>query len=240
LSDTLPGELLQQYGLMPFREAIRLLHNPPPDVSEALLREKGHPAWKRIKFDELLAQQLSLAIAREARLRQHAHRLLVSKGALERALRSSLPFELTSAQQRVVEEISADLVRGHPMHRLLQGDVGSGKTIVAAFAAAQAIDSGFQVAIMAPTELLATQHFEKLTGWLAPLGVNVCWLTGSLTGKKRKQALKAIASGTAQLIVGTQALIQEGLSFARLGLIILDEQHRFGVGQRLQLSRKGE
>ncbi|MFC3339043.1 ATP-dependent DNA helicase RecG [Paracandidimonas soli] len=240
LSDTLPEALREQHGLMPFRDAIRLLHNPPPDVSEASLREKGHPAWKRIKFDELLAQQLSLAIAREERMRQHAHQLSVRNGALEQALRSSLPFQLTEAQERVIAEIGADLTRAHPMHRLLQGDVGSGKTIVAAFAATQAIDSGQQVAIMAPTELLATQHFDKLMGWLAPLGISVCWLTGSLTGKKRKEALQAIESGSAQLIVGTQALIQEGLSFARLGLIILDEQHRFGVGQRLQLSRKGE
>jgi ATP-dependent DNA helicase RecG len=240
LSDTLPPEMRERYGLIPFAEAIRILHHPPANVSYADLIERGHPAWVRIKFDELLAQQLSLAAARAARRRQRASPLDGGKGELIQALQSSLPFTLTAAQRRVIKEISADLARRFPMHRLLQGDVGSGKTIVAAFAAAQAISSGSQVAIMAPTEILAEQHFQKLSSWLEPLGVQVAWLTGSLTGKARKAAIESIESGRAQLVVGTQALIQDKVVFARLGLSILDEQHRFGVGQRLQLSRKGE
>lgn len=240
LSDTLPDEICTRYGLMPFGQAIRMLHHPPATVSYADLIERGHPAWSRIKFDELLAQQLSLAAARAARRRQRAKPLAAAQGDLVQGLRNSLPFALTAAQQRCIEEIASDLGRSFPMHRLLQGDVGSGKTIVAAFAAAQAISSGCQVAIMAPTEILAEQHFQKLVGWLEPLGVQVAWLTGSLTPKARRLAAEAIASGHAQLVVGTQALIQDKVQFADLGLAILDEQHRFGVGQRLQLSRKGE
>ncbi|TEA71840.1 ATP-dependent DNA helicase RecG [Allopusillimonas ginsengisoli] len=239
LSDTLPEEVRQQYQLLPFAQAIRMLHHPPAQVSYAELVERGHPAWERIKFDELLAQQLSLAAARAARRRQKA-RELPPNGVLLKRLRASLPFRLTDAQERVIQEISSDLCRNFPMHRLLQGDVGSGKTVVAAFAAAQAISAGSQVALMAPTEILAEQHFRKLASWLQPLGVNVAWLTGSLSVKSRRQAMAAIESGEAQLVVGTQALIQDKVAFDNLGLAILDEQHRFGVGQRLQLSRKGE
>nr|WP_073103206.1 ATP-dependent DNA helicase RecG [Pollutimonas bauzanensis] len=240
LSDTLPQEICERYGLIPFAEAIRVLHHPPPNVSYNQLIERGHPAWTRIKFDELLAQQLSLAAARAARRRQRARPLAGDRGDLVQALLRRLPFTLTAAQERVIGEISRDLSRSFPMHRLLQGDVGSGKTIVAAFAAAQAISSKSQVAIMAPTELLAEQHFQKLVGWLEPLGITVAWLTGSLAAKARKAAGEAIESGRAQLVIGTQALIQDKVSFANLGLVILDEQHRFGVGQRLELSRKGE
>lgn len=240
LSDTLPESLRERYGLIPFEQAIRILHHPPARISYADLIEREHPAWLRIKFDELLAQQLSLAAARAARRRQRAPALGRQAGELMDALRRSLPFQLTAAQERVIAEISADLGRGFPMHRLLQGDVGSGKTIVAAFAAAQAISGGRQVAIMAPTEILAEQHYHKLSGWLAPLGVRIAWLSGSLGGRARKDAMADIESGRAQLVVGTQALIQEKVSFAELGLAILDEQHRFGVGQRLELSRKGE
>ncbi len=239
LSDTLPEEIREQYRLLPFEQAIRILHHPPAQVSYADLVERGHPAWERIKFDELLAQQLSLAAARAARRRQKA-RELPAAGELLNALRASLPFSLTNAQERVIQEISDDLGRGFPMHRLLQGDVGSGKTVVAAFAAAQAIGAGSQVAIMAPTEILAEQHFHKLASWLEPLGVRLAWLTGSLPAKARRQAIAAVESGQAQLVVGTQALIQDAVVFDNLGLAILDEQHRFGVGQRLQLSRKGE
>lgn len=240
LSDTLPLETCQQYGLLPFAEAIRILHHPPPSISYHDLLERGHPAWTRIKFDELLAQQLSLAAARAARRRQRTRQLHGDQGKLVDALARSLPFSLTAAQKRVIAEISHDLSQAFPMHRLLQGDVGSGKTIVAAFAAAQAISSNSQVAIMAPTEILAEQHFQKLVGWLEPLGVTVAWLTGSLAAKARKAATAAIESGQAQLVIGTQALIQDKVNFANLGLVILDEQHRFGVGQRLELSRKGE
>jgi len=240
LSDTLPEALRSHYQLMPFDQAIRMLHRPPPGVSLELLRTRGHPAWRRIKFDELLAQQLALALARAQRQRQRAHSLTVAQGALWSALAARLPFALTGAQQRVIAEISRDLQRPFPMHRLLQGDVGSGKTVVAAFAATQAMDSGDQVAIMAPTELLASQHVTKLMEWLSPLGVHVVSLTGRLSVKARAAALQDIRSGRAQLVVGTQALIQQGIAFARLGLMIVDEQHRFGVGQRLELSRKGE
>lgn len=240
LSDTLPDDICRQYGLIPFCQAIRVLHHPPANVSCDDLAEREHPAWLRIKFDELLAQQLSLAAARAARRRQRARPLDSVGHDLLQRLRASLPFALTVAQERVINEISADLSRSFPMHRLLQGDVGSGKTIVAAFAAAQAIASGSQAAIMAPTEILAEQHFHKLAAWLQPLGVKVAWLAGSLTGKARKASLAAAESGQAQLVVGTQALIQDKVEFASLGLVILDEQHRFGVGQRLQLNRKGE
>lgn len=240
LSDTLPPQIRERYGLMPFDQAIRVLHHPSPDISYTGLVERGHPAWTRIKFDELLAQQLSLAAARAARRRQTARALTGNHGRLLDALRASLPFALTGAQERVIAEIISDLSRSFPMHRLLQGDVGSGKTIVAAFAAAQAISSQSQVAIMAPTEILAEQHFQKLVAWLEPLGVTVAWLTGSLATKARKAAIASIESGQAQLVVGTQALIQDKVNFANLGLVILDEQHRFGVGQRLDLSRKGE
>ncbi|NYT85964.1 ATP-dependent DNA helicase RecG [Pollutimonas harenae] len=240
LSDSLPAELCQRYNLISFADAIRVLHHPPANVSYADLIEREHPAWVRIKFDELLAQQLSLAAARAARRRQRAPALTAVQAVLPQQLQASLPFELTGAQARVIAEISQDLRRTFPMHRLLQGDVGSGKTIVAAFAAVQAIASGCQVAIMAPTEILAEQHFHKLSAWLEPLGVHLAWLAGSLTGKQRKAAFDAVASGQAQLVVGTTALIQEKVIFAKLGLIILDEQHRFGVGQRLELSRKGE
>ncbi|MCD0501746.1 ATP-dependent DNA helicase RecG [Bordetella petrii] len=242
LSDTLPPAALQRYGLMPFEPAIRLLHAPPPGVSEQDLIERGHPAWTRIKFDELLAQQLSLAAARAARRTIQAEPLPAAsgQGGLVQRLYAALPFQLTAAQQRVVREIAADLAQPYPMHRLLQGDVGSGKTVVAAIAAAQAIACGAQVGLMAPTEILAEQHFHKLVSWLQPLGVNVAWLSGSQTAKARRQAAASAADGSVQLVVGTQALIQDHVEFQRLGLSIVDEQHRFGVGQRLALTRKGE
>ncbi|TFL10022.1 ATP-dependent DNA helicase RecG [Pusillimonas caeni] len=240
LSDTLGEDIRRRYGLMPFAEAIRILHHPPPSVSYQDLVEREHPAWRRIKFDELLAQQLSLAMARAARLSQRSRAYAGAGPGLVPALEKRLPFALTAAQRRVVEEISADLARAYPMHRLLQGDVGSGKTVVAALAAAQVIANGGQVAMMAPTEILAEQHHRKLAGWLEPLGVRIAWLTGSLGVKARREAIAAIESGEAQLVVGTQALIQDKVVFADLGLVILDEQHRFGVGQRLELSRKGE
>jgi len=242
LGEVLPQSLLDAYGLMPFAQAIRTLHAPEPGVSEADLVEHAHPAWVRIKFDELLAQQLSLAAARAARMEKRAlplPRQGPAAGLVGRLL-DSLPFRLTGAQMRAAGEIAADLERSHPMHRLLQGDVGSGKTVVAAIAAAQAIGCGKQVALMAPTEILAEQHFRKLAQWLEPLGVATAWLTGSLPARAKREAAARVAAGQAQLAVGTQALIQEQVEFAALGLIVVDEQHRFGVGQRLALSRKGE
>ena len=241
MHDTLPAALLEKLDLMPFEEAVRTLHAPTPEMDAHALMEHEHPAWSRIKFDELLAQQLSLAAARAARQSKQAqpftHKINQS---LVAKLKNSLPFTLTGAQQRVSDEIAADLGRSFPMYRLLQGDVGSGKTVVAALAALQAIDHGAQVALMAPTEILAEQHYVKLKSWCDPLGIRVCWLAGSVSAKDRREALQAIRSGEAKLVVGTQALIQESVDFQALGLIIVDEQHRFGVTQRLTLSRKGE
>ncbi len=236
--DTLSPAIRNRLQLAPFEDSVRLLHNPPQDTSEAALMERSHPAWTRMKFDELLAQQLSLKRAQLARRAKGSAALSVV-GSVSRAFLSTLPFELTVAQRRVLEEIRTDLNQTYPMQRLLQGDVGSGKTVVAALAATQAIDSGFQAVLMAPTEILADQHFRKIAGWMGPLGVEVVWLTGSLKKKDKTEAQAAIESGQAQLVIGTHALIQEAVQFARLGLVIVDEQHRFGVGQRLTLRNKG-
>ena len=237
-SDTLPDALLARLDLCGFEQAVRLLHAPPQDVDEHALMDRSHPAWVRMKFDELLAQQLSLKRAQQARRDKNAAPLPLT-GALSHALLAALPFKLTGAQQRVLEEIRADLGHGFPMQRLLQGDVGSGKTVVAALAAAQAIDSGYQAALMAPTEILADQHFRKIAAWMEPLGVKVAWLTGSLKKKDKAAATALVESGEAQLAIGTHAIIQDTVQFPRLGLVIVDEQHRFGVGQRLTLRNKG-
>ena len=236
--DTLAPSLLASLKLQPFEASVKLLHNPPPEADENALMERSHPAWVRIKFDELLAQQLSLKRAQTARRARGAAALPVI-GALSNTFQAKLPFQLTAAQQRVLGEIRTDLCETFPMQRLLQGDVGSGKTVVAALAAAQAIDSGFQAALMAPTEILAEQHFRKIAMWMEPLGVKVAWLTGSLKKKEKEASQAVIVSGEAQLVIGTHALIQEGVEFAKLGLVIVDEQHRFGVGQRLALRNKG-
>jgi ATP-dependent DNA helicase RecG len=236
--DTLPKPLRADMQLHDFEPAVRLLHYPPADVDENALIERTHPAWVRMKFDELLAQQLSLKRAQRAR-RDKGAPMLRNVGKLSKAFLQALPFKLTGAQQRVVREISADLAEGFPMQRLLQGDVGSGKTVVAALAAAQAIDSGYQAALMAPTEILAEQHFRKIAAWMEPLGVKVAWLTGSLKKKDKAAAIELVESGEANLVIGTHALIQDTVNFARLGLVIVDEQHRFGVGQRLTLRNKG-
>ncbi len=237
--DTLSPALLATLGLENFEASIRLLHNPPPDADEHALMEKEHPAWERMKFDELLAQQLSLKRAQASRRAKGAAALPVV-GELSNAFLLTLPFALTGAQEKVLNEIRKDLKQAFPMQRLLQGDVGSGKTVVAALAAAQAIDSGFQAALMAPTEILADQHFRKIAGWMEPLGVKVAWLTGSLKKREKDRAKALIESGEAQLVIGTHALIQDGVEFSKLGLVIVDEQHRFGVGQRLTLRNKGE
>ena len=238
LQEVLPPELLPP-GLPSLREALQFLHHPPPQASVAALSDHSHPAWQRLKFEELLAQQLSQAQARQERRRLRAPPLAGrAEGGLRQRLQAALPFALTAAQQRVGQEIAADLARAQPMHRLLQGDVGSGKTVVAALAAAMAIDSGWQCALMAPTEILAEQHFRKLVHWLEPLGLGVAWLTGSRKGKARALMLERVASGEAALVVGTHAVIQDDVHFAKLGLAIIDEQHRFGVQQRLALRRK--
>jgi ATP-dependent DNA helicase RecG len=236
--DTVPRPVRERLKLAEFQPAVRLLHYPPADVDENALIEHTHPAWTRVKFDELLAQQLSLKRAQQARREKGAPQL-TAVGSLSEAFLKALPFKLTNAQQRVVEEIRRDLREGYPMQRLLQGDVGSGKTVVAALAAAQAIDSGYQAALMAPTEILAEQHFRKIAAWMEPLGVKVAWLTGSLKKKEKQAASDMAESGDAHLVIGTHALIQDTVQFARLGLVLVDEQHRFGVGQRLTLRNKG-
>ena len=239
LSDTLPPEILQGLNLSGFSESVKYLHDPPPDATLALLQERTHPAWRRLKFDELLAQQLSMRLHYQQRQRLHAPALR-PPATLTQSFLESLPFALTDAQQKVMREIRHDLAQPHPMQRLLQGDVGCGKTIVAAFAALQAIENDFQSALMAPTEILAEQHFRKLSEWLCSLGVKTTWLTASLSKKDKQSALLEIADGSAQLIIGTHALFQDQVDFKRLGLAIIDEQHRFGVEQRLALRMKGE
>jgi ATP-dependent DNA helicase RecG len=238
LSDTLPADVVVHLGLPEFSTAVRLLHAPPPEVPVASLESRRHPAWRRVQFDELLAQQLSLRRAYTARRARGAPQLAAS-GMLTQRLLASLPFCLTGAQQRAWQEIAADLARPHPMQRLLQGDVGSGKTLVAALAMVQAVEAGHQAALMAPTEILAEQHYQKLAGWLAPLGIEVAWLSGSLKKKDKAAAIKKVGAGDTPLAVGTHALIEESVEFARLGLAIVDEQHRFGVRQRLALKEKG-
>ncbi len=282
LSETLAADILRKNGLIPawnLRDALLFLHQPTPDVSMAQLEERSHPAWQRLKAEELLAQQLSQLTAKRERAQLRAPvlvpevspvRLLTHwsvqpepaeglrqaqpdrespypepglsssrrSAPLHEQLLAALPFALTGAQRRVGEEIATDLARPVPMHRLLQGDVGSGKTVVAALAAALAIDAGWQCALMAPTEILAEQHFRKLIGWLEPLGIQVAWLTGSQKKKERRAMLELIESGEAALVVGTHAVIQEQVKFRRLALAIIDEQHRFGVAQRLALRSK--
>ncbi|NOU01041.1 MAG: ATP-dependent DNA helicase RecG, partial [Gallionella sp.] len=199
---------------------------------------RNHHAWRRIKFDELLAQQLSMRIHHRERNLRIAP-ALAAKNMLTKKLIKALPFSLTKAQQKVFAEISHDLAQAHPMQRLLLGDVGSGKTIVAALAALQAIENGYQVAFMAPTEILAEQHFIKLNEWLIPLGLEPVWLSGSLKKKDKTAAIERIAQGTTQIAIGTHALFQSSVEFNKLGLVIVDEQHKFGVQQRLALKNKG-
>ena len=260
LAETLPAGILQENERKPswsLRESLLFLHHPTPEVSIADLEERSHPAWQRLKAEELLAQQLSQLMARRERARQQAPVLMPerhpwvlaataapgtqpggSRPPLHERLLAALPFGLTGSQRRVGEEIARDLARAVPMHRLLQGDVGSGKTVVAALAAAIAIDAGWQCALMAPTEILAEQHFSKLIGWLEPLGIQVARLSGSQKKKERREMLERIESGTAALVVGTHAVIQEQVKFRSLALAIIDEQHRFGVAQRLALRGK--
>jgi ATP-dependent DNA helicase RecG len=241
LSETLPAGFSGKKSPSPawsLRDALLFLHHPAPDVSMAELEDRSHPAWQRLKAEELLAQQLSQLTAKRERARLRAPALRARQGGLHDQLLAALPFGLTGAQGRVGAEIAADLARPVPMHRLLQGDVGSGKTVVAALAASIAIDAGWQCALMAPTEILAEQHFSKLIGWLAPLNIQVAWLTGSQKKKERRAMLALIESGEAALVVGTHAVIQDQVKFRNLALAIIDEQHRFGVAQRLALRGK--
>jgi ATP-dependent DNA helicase RecG len=239
LTDTLPEPLLVSLKLAYFASSLRLLHNPEADVSATELEEHNHAAWRRIKFDELLAQQLSMRVHHRERSKRIAPALPPHQ-KLTAALLKKLPFKLTGAQQKVWQEIAHDLALAHPMQRLLLGDVGSGKTIVATLAALQAIENGYQVALMAPTEILAEQHYLKLSEWLVPLGITPVWLSGSLKKKEKSAAAERIATGDTLLAIGTHALFQASVEFNKLGLVIVDEQHKFGVQQRLSLRNKGD
>ena len=246
LADTIPPENLDDASLPPswnLRASLSFLHHPTPDVSLTMLEDRRHPAWQRLKAEELLAQQLSQLQARRGRVAMRAPALSgpVTHGVhctLQEQLLARLPFRLTAAQQRVCTEIELDLQKNIPMHRLLQGDVGAGKTVVAALAAARCIDAGWQCALMAPTEILAEQHFRKLISWLEPLGITTAWLTGSQKTRQRREMLALIESGAAGLVIGTHAVIQDKVRFSNLALAIIDEQHRFGVAQRLALRSK--
>ena len=238
LVDWLPGKLLSQCKMTSLKAALKYVHRPPPDASLDLLAEGNHPAQQRLAFEELLAHHLSLLRVREKL--SHIQAPAVSDNTeLVGKFTGSLAFELTGAQRRVIREISKDLSMNHPMARLVQGDVGSGKTVVAACAALAVADAGYQVAVMAPTELLAEQHFRSFHDWMEPLGVSVVWHSGKTRGKAREQTLDKIRTGGASIAVGTHALFQDEVEFKNLGLVIIDEQQRFGVHQRLALRNKG-
>lgn len=239
LAETLPETVYQALRMPSFADSLHALHHPAPDADLQALDDKTSPYWRRLAFDELLAQQLSMRQHYARRRSVSAPQFQPSK-VLISALLKRLPFALTNAQQKVALEIQHDLTQPHPMQRLLQGDVGSGKTIVACMAALQSIESGWQVALMAPTEILAEQHYRKMLTWLTPLNIQTAWLTGSQSKKEREAALAAIVDGSAKFVVGTHALFQQAVKFKNLGLAIIDEQHRFGVHQRLALRQKGQ
>nr|WP_315127323.1 ATP-dependent DNA helicase RecG [uncultured Polynucleobacter sp.] len=247
LPSKLMAEILPTNDWPQLQDAICYLHQPPADANTQSLLERTHPAWRRVQFEELLAQQISLkrahAIRRERRAPSFTKDRQASKAnnanaSIEEGLLKVLPFKLTGAQARVWSEIGLDLSQTFPMNRLLQGDVGSGKTVIAALAAARAMDHGYQAAIMAPTEILAEQHYLKMQEWFEPIGVKIAWLSGSLKAKEKRLSQEMIESGEAQLIIGTHALIQDKVSFAKLGLAVIDEQHRFGVRQRLEIQQR--
>ena len=242
LDELLPSGLLSSFDLPTLSDAIRLLHRPPPELAKALMSEEGHPAQHRLAFEELLAHQLSMRLMRDAHRQQTAP--VFDPAIFElphvQQLLGALAFDLTGAQRRVIDEIAKDTQQPYPMLRLVQGDVGSGKTIVAAIAALQAIEAGYQVALMAPTEILAEQHRVNFENWFSSLGIQVGWLSGRLKGKKREAMMQQVSQGDLPMIVGTHALFQESVEFANLGLVIVDEQHRFGVHQRLALRSKGK
>ena len=236
--ETLPEDWLAALKLPGIDETLRLLHHPPASATTTQLESKQHRAWQRLAFDELLAQQLSLATARRLRSARAAIPLPRCDTLTQKFL-AALPFHLTAAQNHTWQEISADLSQPHPMRRLLQGDVGSGKTVVAALACLQAIENRQQVAFMAPTEILAEQHYRKLAPLMQSFGICITWLSGSQRKAEKLAATESITSGKTDLAFGTHALFQEGVRFARLGLAVVDEQHRFGVAQRLALAQKG-
>lgn len=238
VNDYLPAAILKDLNLPSLITALRYIHRPPPEAPINLLEEGKHPAQQRLVFEELLAHQLSLRRLR-IMMQRHQAPQMPRQGRLAKLFLEALPFTLTGAQQRVIDEIADDLALLRPMLRLVQGDVGSGKTMVAAISALQAVENDFQAVLMAPTELLAEQHYQNFCRWLAPLGLQVAWLSGKLQGKARQAMQEPIANGRAHVIIGTHALFQKGVAFFRLGLVIVDEQHRFGVHQRLALREKG-
>ncbi|MEJ2604052.1 MAG: ATP-dependent DNA helicase RecG [Gammaproteobacteria bacterium] len=238
-TELVPAEVLARTDLPPLADAVDYLHRPPRGIDLAELAEGRHPCQQRLAFEELLAHHLSLRRLRDRMRHELAPALSDGEGLVGRFL-ESLPFRLTGAQRRVLDEIATDMARPHPMLRLVQGDVGSGKTVVAAAACLKAIAAGCQAALMAPTELLAEQHHRNFTAWLEPLGIRPVWLTGSLRAAARREALAAIADGSAPMAIGTHALFQETVEFDDLALVVIDEQHRFGVHQRLALREKGE
>lgn len=247
LPSKLMAEILPTNDWPQLQDAICYLHQPPADANTQSLLERTHPAWRRVQFEELLAQQISLkrahAIRRERRAPsftkdRQASKANIANASIEEGLLKVLPFKLTGAQARVWSEIGLDLSQTFPMNRLLQGDVGSGKTVIAALAAARAMDHGYQAAIMAPTEILAEQHYLKMQEWFEPIGVKIAWISCSLKAKEKRLSQEMIESGEAQLIIGTHALIQDKVSFAKLGLAVIDEQHRFGVRQRLEIQQR--
>lgn len=238
IHEWLPSRIMEQYQLPGISEAVELVHSPPASAPVHLLMEGRHPAQQRLVMEELLAHQLSLLKVRQQIQAREALPLLPTGDLPERFL-EGLPFRLTGAQRQVMSEIRQDLSQPMPMLRLVQGDVGSGKTVVAALAALQAIGAGTQVALMAPTEILAEQHLQNFRGWLEPLGIRVAWLSGKVKGKPREATLAEVASGEASVVIGTHALFQNEVGFNRLALVIVDEQHRFGVHQRLALREKG-
>lgn len=240
LTDLVPEAVRTKFGLPGLREALSYIHTPPSGADVIGLQERSAPAWRRLIFDELLAQQITLRESRAVAFQRTAPPLAGDDAELVGCFLAQLPFNLTNAQRRVTDEILADLAANRPMHRLVQGDVGSGKTVVATLAALRAVASGHQASLMAPTEILAEQHFRKIAAWLEPLGIRTAWLTGRLKTAEKNAALEAVASGEARIVIGTHALIQEGVKFANLGLAIVDEQHRFGVAQRLALRTRPE
>jgi ATP-dependent DNA helicase RecG len=238
LDDLLPEAVRRRWQLPELQQSILYLHHPPVDADRTLLQQGKHPAQRRLALEELLAHHLSLQNVRH-RLRRQGAPPLRARGELSRPFLERLPFSLTEAQRRVAREVARDLQQPQPMLRLIQGDVGSGKTVVAALAALQAVENGLQAAVMAPTEILAEQHYLTFSGWLEPLGIKLAWLAGKVKGKARTAHLAAIRSGEAQIAIGTHALFQEEVVFADLGVVVIDEQHRFGVHQRLSLREKG-
>ncbi|HEX6928579.1 MAG TPA: ATP-dependent DNA helicase RecG [Gammaproteobacteria bacterium] len=238
VAELLPPDAIPGARFPSIADALRYVHRPPLDADLAQLAEGRHPAQRRLVLEELLAHHLSLQQLRNA-TRELGAPQMHGNGELVHAFLASLPFALTGAQERVVDETLHDLKQPQPMMRLVQGDVGSGKTVVAALAALRAVEAGYQAAVMAPTELLAEQHFRNFLDWLEPIGLRVAWLAGKLTAKQKREQLEEIESGKAQVVVGTHALFQESVSFHRLGLVVIDEQHRFGVHQRLALRDKG-